>query len=91
MKSPKLVVLALAAALASAGAAYAQQANPGSPPGTMDHQQMMQGGGTMPIMGMMQEMSSMMANCNKMMQSMMDRQNQGTPAQPQAAPQGNRG
>ncbi|VUD74344.1 hypothetical protein MET9862_04973 [Methylobacterium symbioticum] len=39
----------------------------------MDHGTM-QGGDMMP---MMQEMSKMMGNCNKMMQTVMDRQNQG--------------
>ncbi len=39
---------------------------------------MMQGDGMMP---MMQEMSKMMGNCNKMMQTMMDRQNQGGSSQ----------
>lgn len=91
MKHPRLTALTLAAALASAGAAYAQQAAPNPAPGPMDHDQMMKGDGNMPMMGMMREMSTMMGNCNKMMQSMMERQNQGTPGQPQPAPQGNRG
>lgn len=92
MRHPKIVISALALAMSFAGAAFAQQASPTPSSGTMDHQQMMQGGsGGMPMMGMMREMSSMMENCNKMMQSMMDRQNQGNPAQPQPTPQGNRG
>ncbi len=70
-----------------AGAAVAQQASPSAPSGTMDSSKMMQGGGEgMPMMGMMREMSTMMGNCNKMMQSMMDKQNQGSPGQPQTAP-----
>lgn len=92
MNKPKWTLLALAA-LASAGTASAQQTPPNpTPPSTMDHQQMMRGDGMMPMMSMMREMSAMMENCNKMMQqSMMDRQRPGVPAQPQPAPQGNRG
>lgn len=89
MKYSKKTLFALVAATALAGAAMAQESTPGSPQGPMDHDRMMQGGsGAMPMMGMMQQMSAMMENCNKMMQSVMDR-HQGAPAQPQ--PQGNRG
>ena len=92
MSHLKITIPALAMAMSLAGAAFAQQASPTPPSGTMDHQQMMQGGsGGMPMMGMMREMSAMMENCNKMMQSSMDRQNPGNPTQPQPAPQGNRG
>ena len=48
-----------------------------TPPASSDKSMMQDGmmqGGMMP---MMQEMSKMMGNCNKMMQTMMDRQNQG--------------
>lgn len=82
------LVLALSAAVVSAGAAYAQQAAPTPAPGPTDHQQMMKGDGAMPMMGMMREMSAMIANCNKMMQSMAARENHGAPT---PTPQGNRG
>ena len=92
MRYPKIKISALVVAMSSAGVAFAQQASPTPPSGTMDHQQMMQGGsGGMPMTGMMREMSAMMENCSKMMQSMMNPPNQGNPAQPQQAPQGNRG
>lgn len=89
MKYLKLTVIPIAAALALGGVALAQQASPSSPSGAMDHEHMMQGGGSsaMPMMGIMREMSTMIENCNKMMQSMMDQQKQGAPAQQQPEPQ----
>ncbi len=79
-----------AALLGGAVRASAQQAAP-SPPaaqpqGGMDQRPGMMQGGMMP----MEQMSKMMENCNKMMQTMMDRQGQGGSGQ-QPAPQGNRG
>ena len=64
---------ALVAGVAGASAESATSPSTPSEKGMMDHGTM-QGGGMMP---MMQEMSKMMENCNKMMQTMMDRQNQG--------------
>lgn len=64
---------ALVAGVAGASAESATSPSTSSEKGMMDHGTM-QGGGMMP---MMQEMSKMMENCNKMMQTMMDRQNQG--------------
>jgi hypothetical protein len=62
----------LIAGMAAASAEPATGPSTNSDKGMMGG--MMQGGGMMP---MMQEMSKMMENCNKMMQTMMDRQNQG--------------
>ena len=60
------------------GGIAAASADPATtPPASSDKSMMQDGmmqGGMMP---MMQEMSKMMGNCNKMMQTMMDRQNQG--------------
>ncbi|GAB6846152.1 hypothetical protein HNR00_003325 [Methylorubrum rhodinum] len=69
--APAALGLALFAGIAAASAEPATNPAP-SDKGTMGG--MMQGDGMMP---MMQEMSKMMGNCNKMMQTMMDRQNQG--------------
>ncbi len=69
--APAALGLALFAGIAAASAEPATNPTP-SDKGTMGG--MMQGDGMMP---MMQEMSKMMGNCNKMMQTMMDRQNQG--------------
>lgn len=46
---------------------------------TMGQGGMMQGGNMMPMMGMMQQMSQMMEGCNKMMQSMNERQGPKNP------------
>lgn len=59
----------------------------------MGGQGMMQGGGVMGQGGMMggmdmSQMHKMMENCNRMMESHMDRRKQGNPGQ---QPQGNRG
>ena len=75
---------ALVAGIAAASAEPAASASTSSDKGMMDHG-MMQGGGMMP---MMQEMSKMMENCNTLMQTMMDRQNQGGSGQ---QPQDKRG
>ena len=69
--APAALGLALFAGIAAASAEPAANPAPADK-GTMGG--MMQGDGMMP---MMQEMSKMMGNCNKMMQTMMDRQNQG--------------
>jgi len=69
--APAALGLALFAGIAAASAEPATNPTP-SDKGAMGG--MMQGDGMMP---MMQEMSKMMGNCNKMMQTMMDRQNQG--------------
>lgn len=71
--APAALGLALFAGIA---AASAEPATTPTPPdkGTMGGMMQGQGDGMMP---MMQEMSKMMGNCNKMMQTMMDRQNQG--------------
>ena len=93
MKHTKLTLVTLAAAVSLAGAALAQQANTKPPAATMDHGQMMQGqggSGDMPVTAMMQQMSQMMENCNKMMQSMMKQQGQSEPGG-QPAPQGKGG
>lgn len=84
------LILALSAAIMSAGAAYAQQAPSTPAPGATEPQQMMKGDDAMPMTGMMREMSTMMANCNKMMQSMAAREKQGAPI-PTQPPQDNRG
>lgn len=89
----KLATTALVGAglLAGVTTVSAQQAapTPAPPPaqgGMMDHQGMtMQGGG---MMTMMEPMSKMVENCDRMMQSHMDRQNPGSLGQ---QPQGNRG
>ncbi|AWB25212.1 MULTISPECIES: hypothetical protein [Methylobacterium] len=69
--APAALGFALFAGIAAASAETATNPAP-SDKGVMGG--MMQGDGIMP---MMQEMSKMMGNCNKMMQTMMDRQNQG--------------
>lgn len=51
----------------------AASAEPATTPSASPEKGMMQDG----MMPMMQEMSKMMGNCNKMMQTMMDRQDQG--------------
>ena len=81
-KTSKFAIAAFLGAglVAGIAAASAEPATtpPASPDKSMMQDGMMQGGmmqgGMMP---MMQEMSKMMGNCNKMMQTMMDHQNQG--------------
>lgn len=68
-----------AALLAAAPGVSAQEASPApsQPPsqsGTMNHQGMMQGGSKMP---MMEQMSKMMENCNRMMQAQKEQPNKG--------------
>ena len=77
----KLTTAAILGGALVAGIAAAS-AEPATGPSTNSDKGMMGGmmqGGNMP---MMQEMSKMMENCNKMMQTMMDRQNQGGSGQP---------
>lgn len=79
-------------AFAQGGQTQAPQ-TPAPQQAPMTGQGMMQGGGMMGHGGMtgqmdMAQMNKMMENCNRMMESHMDRQNQGTPGQ---QPQGNRG
>jgi len=51
-----------------------------------------QGGGVMPMMGMMEQMSKMMENCNRMMQSNLQRpESSPSQQQPTQPPQGNHG
>lgn len=91
-------VLAGAALLAGVAAVSAQEAMPAPPPsqGQANPHGMMQGGGSMPMMGMMgmmgmmQQMSQMTENCNRMMQSAMQQQQGGAGQQPTPAP-GTRG
>lgn len=68
----------VAVLFASAAAAHERNREGEPQPG------MMKGGGNMPMMGMMNEMSDMMDACNKMMQAHSDRQERGAPpAEPQ--------
>ncbi|GJE04142.1 hypothetical protein [Methylobacterium isbiliense] len=67
---------ALVAGIAGVSAETATSPSTNSDKGMMGG--MMQGGN----MPMMQEMLKMMENCNKMMQTTKDRQNQGGPGQP---------
>ncbi|MEL6065183.1 hypothetical protein [Methylobacterium sp. DCY52] len=86
-KTSKFAIAAFLGAglVAGIAAASAEPATtpPASPDKSMMQDGMMQGGmmqgGMMQggMMPMMQEMSKMMGNCNKMMQTMMDHQNQG--------------
>ena len=69
-KRPTIAAATLGVCMITAGVAFAQQTTPAPPqPPAMDHRGMMQGGGVMPMMGMMDQMSKMMENCNRMMQS----------------------
>lgn len=86
-KISKIAPAAVLGAALVAGIAGAS-AEPATPPSANSDKGMMgdmMQGGNMP---MMQEMSKMMENCNKMMQTMMDRQNQGGSGQ---QPQDKRG
>lgn len=76
-KTSNLVVVAFFGTGVIAGIAGAS-AEPATTPSDKGMMQdgMMQGGGMMP---MMQQMSKMTENCNKMMQTMMDRQNTDGP------------
>ncbi|MBX9934610.1 MAG: hypothetical protein K2Y56_24370 [Methylobacterium sp.] len=77
-KTSKFATAAFLGAGLVAGIAAASAEPATTPPASAEKGMMdrgtMQGGDMMP---MMQEMTKMMGNCNKMMQTMMDRQNQG--------------
>jgi hypothetical protein len=83
--------LTIAITVAPALRAQTSQTPQGSTPqpNMMGQGGMMQGGNMMPMMGMMQQMSQMMESCNKMMQTMTERQApqaRGQQPAPQAAP-----
>lgn len=71
-KTSKFATAAFLGAGLVAGIAAASAEPAPTPPASSDKSMMQDG-----MMPMMQEMSKMMGNCNKMMQTMMDRQNQG--------------
>ena len=73
----------VAIAIMGAGVAFAQQTTPA--PARADS--------AMPMMGMMEQMSKMMENCNRMMQSNLGQPESGPGQQQptQQPPQGNRG
>jgi hypothetical protein len=89
--STLLVATAFVAGLTGTVFAQGQQQAPAQPPTTPDQpmgdmiqgQGMMgqQGDGMMPMMKMMTQMSEMMENCNKMMQSKAQPEEQGTAPQ----------
>ncbi|MFC4172399.1 hypothetical protein ACFOYU_10045 [Microvirga sp. GCM10011540] len=81
-----------AALLAGVTLASAQETVPAqsSSQTKTDPHGMMQGG-SMPMMGMMQQMSQMMEGCNKMMRSAMQQQPDGAGQQPTPSAPGTRG
>jgi hypothetical protein len=96
-KRPPIAAATVAISIMAVGAAFAQQTAPApaQPPAGDSSAMggMMQGRGVMPMMGMMEQMSKMMENCNRMMQSNLQRPESG-PRQEQPTqqpPQGNHG
>ena len=80
---PIAAVAVVASSLIGVSSVYAQGQQPtpeqSRPPAASPEGGMMQGG--MPMMGMMQQMNDMMANCNRMMQAMMPQPAPSTPPQ----------
>jgi hypothetical protein len=96
-KRPTIAAATIAINIMAVGVAFAQQTTPtpAQPPARDSSAMggMMQGGGVMPMMGMMDQMSKMMENCNRMMQSSLQWP-ESSPSQQQPTqqpPQGNHG